>query len=288
MVPAERSPDLAASRYPVRRLLDILIFSGWSITAGVGPAGHLSPAPAATPDAVLTGVESTAAGGTARHRPDRSPFVILLSDQRISAIPLGDNREALVDLREIPEFRVDGRLADAAGAYAHLREATVEKLLAAQRSLPEGLRLLIVEGYRPLWLQTKYFQDYLDELRVRYPDWGAERLHVEASKYISPPEVAPHSTGGTVDLTLCTEEGHELDMGTALNATPVQSADACFTASPDISAEARRNRDILGAALRSVGMVNYPTEWWHWSYGDRYWALNTGAGQTRYGPVDLA
>ncbi|MEK8108013.1 hypothetical protein NKG94_28990 [Micromonospora sp. M12] len=35
-------------------------------------------------------------------------------------------------------------------------------------------------------------------------------------------------------------------------------------------------------------MVNYPTEWWHWSYGDRYWALMTGAPQTRYGPVDLA
>ncbi|GAB2922846.1 M15 family metallopeptidase [Micromonospora polyrhachis] len=213
--------------------------------------------------------------------------MILLSDQRISAIPLGDNGEALLDLREIPEFRVDDRLADAAGAYAHLREATIEKLLAAQRSLPDGLRLLVVEGYRPLWLQTKYFEDYRDELRVHYPDWDAERLHVEASKYVSPPEVAPHSTGGTVDLTLCTEEGYELDMGTPVNANPVESANACFTGSPDISAEARRNRDLLGAALRSAGMVNYPTEWWHWSFGDRYWALSTGADQTRYGPVNL-
>ncbi|GAB3136610.1 M15 family metallopeptidase [Micromonospora sonneratiae] len=213
--------------------------------------------------------------------------MILLSDRRISAIPLGDTGEAMVDLREIAEFRVDDRLADAAGAYAHLREGTVERLLTAQRSLPDGLRLLVVEGYRPLWLQTKYFDDYRDELRLRYPDWDAERLRVEASKYVSPPEVAPHSTGGTVDLTLCTPDGHELDMGTAVNATPVQSANACFTGSPDISAEARRNRDILGTALRAAGMVNYPTEWWHWSYGDRYWALSTGADQTRYGPIDL-
>ena len=29
--------------------------------------------------------------------------------------------------------------------------------------------------------------------------------------------------------------------------------------------------------LGREGLVNYPTEWWHYSYGDRYWALATGA-----------
>jgi zinc D-Ala-D-Ala dipeptidase len=33
------------------------------------------------------------------------------------------------------------------------------------------------------------------------------------------------------------------------------------------------------------GLVNYPTEWWHYSYGDRYWALATGAAAALYGPV---
>ncbi|MGW4463223.1 M15 family metallopeptidase [Micromonospora sp. NPDC004704] len=213
--------------------------------------------------------------------------MILLSDRRISAIPLGDNNEPLVDLRRIDGFRVDDRLADPAGAYAHLREETAARLLTAQRTLPYGLRLLIVEGYRPLTLQTTYFEDYKDELRQRYPRWEPARLHVEASKYVSPPEVAPHSTGGTVDLTLCTADGDEVDMGTAVNDSPVASANACFTGSPDISPEARANRDILGTALSAAGMVNYPTEWWHWSFGDRYWALNTRADSTRYGPVDL-
>jgi D-alanyl-D-alanine dipeptidase len=44
---------------------------------------------------------------------------------------------------------------------------------------------------------------------------------------------------------------------------------------------------VLGDALSGAGLVNYPTEWWHWSYGDRYWALVTGAPTTRYGPVRL-
>ncbi|WP_413254142.1 hypothetical protein OG754_38745 [Streptomyces decoyicus] len=43
----------------------------------------------------------------------------------------------------------------------------------------------------------------------------------------------------------------------------------------------------MGEALSSVGMVNYPTEWWHWSFGDRYWALCTGVAFAPYGPCDL-
>ena len=37
--------------------------------------------------------------------------------------------------------------------------------------------------------------------------------------------------------------------------------------------------------LAGQGLVNYPTEWWHWSFGDRYWALLTGARHALYGPV---
>lgn len=185
------------------------------------------------------------------------------------------------------ELRWDSRLADAAGAYAHLREGVVERLLRAQRRLPEGLRLLLIEGYRPLGLQTAYFEDYQAELRRAHPDWDGERVHVEASKYVSPPEVAPHSTGGTIDLTLCSEDGVERDMGTPVNASPVASANACFTDAVSISDAARANRRVLGEALSEVGMINYPTEWWHWSFGERYWALQTGSDRTRYGPVEL-
>ncbi|WP_244871528.1 M15 family metallopeptidase [Catellatospora sp. TT07R-123] len=220
-------------------------------------------------------------------RPAAEPAMILLSDPRIAAVPLGDGGEPMVDLREEPRLLVDDRLADPAGAYARLREGVVDRLLAAQRSLPGGLRLLVIEAYRPLRLQTVYFERYREQLREVHPDWDGARLHVEASKYVSPPEVAPHSTGGTVDLTLCAEDGTELDLGTEVNASPLASQDACFTASARVQGQARGNRGILSAALRGAGLVNYPTEWWHWSYGDRYWALSTGAARTCYGPVDL-
>ena len=45
-----------------------------------------------------------------------------------------------------------------------------------------------------------------------------------------------------------------------------------LTASKTISAEAQKNRKIMNRALSAVGFVNYPAEYWHWSYGDRNWA----------------
>ncbi|MBQ1052810.1 M15 family metallopeptidase [Micromonospora sp. C51] len=211
--------------------------------------------------------------------------MILLCDPRVAAVPGADDGEPLVDLRDLPELRLDSRAADPAGAYARLRQPVVDRLLAAQRTLPDGLRLLIVEGYRPYQAQLDIFTGYQEELRRAHPDWSPERLYRETTKFVSPVEVAPHSTGGAVDLTLCTVDGVELDMGTPVDATPEASDNACFTAAWSIGPDARRHRQIMAAALRGAGLVNYPTEWWHWSYGDRYWALLTGAPRTRYGPV---
>ena len=40
-------------------------------------------------------------------------------------------------------------------------------------------------------------------------------------------------------------------------------------------------------ALATEGFVNYPTEYWHWSYGDRYWAYVKGEAQTIYDAVKV-
>jgi D-alanyl-D-alanine dipeptidase len=133
--------------------------------------------------------------------------MVLLSDPRIAAIGLSDNGESLVDVREVTDLQVDNRHAGALDAFAYLREGAVQRLLDAQATLPTGLRLLIVEGYRQMETQRSDFDGYGDELRSLHPDWSADRLFVETSKFASPVEVAPHSTGGAIDLTLCTDEG---------------------------------------------------------------------------------
>ncbi|MEU7642412.1 M15 family metallopeptidase [Streptomyces sp. NPDC039016] len=213
--------------------------------------------------------------------------IVLMSDPKVAAIPVAECGERLVDVRLGDSLLVDTRKQDPTDTFAYLREGVVERLLKAQMMLPQGLRLLFVEGYRPPSLQREYFEEYADQLRAAHLDWSAEQIHSAASRYVSPPEIAPHSAGAAVDLTLAGADGHELDLGTRMNSDPEESAGACYTHAGNISEEARANRKLLGTVLTAAGMVNYPTEWWHWSFGDRYWALITGEAAALYGPKEV-
>jgi len=211
--------------------------------------------------------------------------VLLLSDPSVAAVPIRECGEALVDLHERGGLLVDARKRlDSAGAWAQLRAGVLTRLMQADAALPAGVRLLLIEGYRPPQLQQRYFAEYRQRLQTAHPDWTDRQLDAEASKYVSPPAVAPHSCGAAIDLTLWAD-GAELDLGTPINASPLDSDNACFTAADNIGFDARERRNLLIDALSGVGLVNYPTEWWHWSYGDRYWAVATGAPAALFGPV---
>ena len=214
--------------------------------------------------------------------------IVLMSDPKVAAVPVQECGERLVDVRAGSPLFVDERKwLDSTGSFAHVRAGVLDRLVKAQAQLPQGLRLLFVEGYRPPSLQHRYFNEYATQLRVAHPEWPDEQVRSAASCYVSPPEVAPHSAGAAVDLTLADADGCELDLGTRMNATPEESAGACYTQAGNISDKARFHRDILNTALAAVGLVNYPTEWWHWSYGDRYWALQTGAAVAQFGPREI-
>jgi len=96
-----------------------------------------------------------------------------------------------------------------------------------------------------------------------------------------------HSSGTTIDLTLmrigavapaafdpkvaygpCTaplaqrSPDNAVDMGTSFDCFDAAS----YTASAAISAEQRRWRNVLVAAMRKQGFANYEHEWWHFSY----------------------
>jgi D-alanyl-D-alanine dipeptidase len=209
--------------------------------------------------------------------------VLLMADPRVVSTPVAECGAPLIDLHDVAQLRLDARKRDPQHAFAHLRRGLVGRLEEAQILLPEGLRLLIVEGFRPTRLQEQYFGDYRTEVRALHPELSEAALHQSTSRYVSPPEVAPHCAGAAVDLTLATADGKELDLGTEVNASPEESGGRCYTSAPGIPAAARENRRILSAVLSAVGFVNYPTEWWHWSFGDRYWATVTGAPAAVYG-----
>lgn len=213
--------------------------------------------------------------------------IISIADKNILDVPIKENNDTLVDLRDFSDLVIDHRKSKDSESYFKLRNLVVKKLLEAKQYLPKGLKFLVVEGYRPRSLQKQYFDEYSKELKDSHPDWDQNLVYKEACKFVAPPEIIPpHSTGGAVDLTLIDENGKELNMGTPLNADPELSKGKCFTFSDEISEEAKNNRNILIEALSKVGFVNYETEWWHWSYGDRYWAYQKKQDSAIFGSVE--
>lgn len=208
--------------------------------------------------------------------------IVLMSDPQVAAIPVEECDEPLLDCRSV--LRVDQRRSDTAGDWAQLRSGVLLRLIRAQELLPHGWRWLLVEGYRSPALQESIFNGYAATLRRLHPEAPEADIHAAASRWVAPLETAGHVSGAAIDLTICTKDGSEIDMGSPEAATPEESDGACYTQAAGLPAQAQQNRVVMIEALTAVGMVNYPTEWWHWSYGDRYWALATGTPAARYGP----
>ncbi|MFY4722225.1 M15 family metallopeptidase [Streptomyces sp. LaBMicrA B280] len=208
--------------------------------------------------------------------------MILLSDPRLQQLPIHESGEPLVDTSSA--LLLDSRERDSAGTYSHVRSNVLDRLRFADRTLPKGTQLLIIEGHRTTSEQARRFNLYQQRIHASGITDRAE-LHIRTSAFVSPVDVAPHCTGGAVDLSLADAAGAELDMGGPVNGHRTGDERSCPLEAPGLSALAQRNRQLLVKAMNSAGFVNYPTEWWHWSFGDRYWALLTGARAAVYGPV---
>ena len=197
----------------------------------------------------------------------------------VTQYPVIDIQEELVALRDEVDIEVD---LSRHFIYQHdepislVRKTVRDRLIEAQSQLPTHLRLLVREGHRPEFVQIKLFDEYKEELQKKFPDYSEQALDEEVAKFVAPPEIAPHGTGGAVDLTLFDlTKDSEVDMGTLFNQDPTSCDYATFTHAQNIGKEASHNRELLIEVMTIAGFVNYPTEWWHWSYGDKYWAFTT-------------
>ncbi len=217
--------------------------------------------------------------------------IILIGDQRVKDIPVKDNKEPMVDFfKEFNKLRFDLKRLNVQKQSPSItwgRKEVGRRLLEAEPNLPTGIRFLMKECYRPMVVQKANWDHYFGFLKNKYPEWTEVQLCEECSKFNAPLDVAPHTTGGAFDLTLMDKNGEVLDMGTEVNASPLKSEYATYTSAKNISKWAKKNRALLSEVLTGAGFVNYPTEWWHWSYGDKYWALQTQAPAAIYGAVDI-
>jgi D-alanyl-D-alanine dipeptidase len=207
----------------------------------------------------------------------------LLADPCVAAVHIRENGEPLVDLLSRGILCADMSRGPRASRMA--RAGLADRLRIAERALPPGLHLHVFEAFRTAAAQGAIIDAYADSLRQASPHLDATELARLSSRFVAPLDVAPHVAGAAVDITIVDEARQPLDMGTPIDATPEQSEGACYFDADNISPAARANRSLLAAALAPAGLVNYPTEWWHWSFGDRFWAYATGARRAMYGAV---
>lgn len=215
---------------------------------------------------------------------DAHENITLLADPAVLAIPIHENHEPLMDLTQQKEIAYDRSAFDVNNPhYTKIRKSVYEKLKQAQMTLPKGFKFCVYQGYRSSVMQQQIFQERYKALSKANPKMTHEQIFTEATKFASPiinldgtPNIPPHSTGGAIDVYLIDETGKAVDMGIRLDeAHKDLEGSYSKTDSQVISEQAKEYRKIMSKALKAVGFVNYPTEYWHWSYGDRYWAYQT-------------
>ena len=218
--------------------------------------------------------------------------ITLITDPKVLAIPIHDLQEPLVNLREKADIFIGpSPEIENNTHYTFMRYTVYKKLKEAQRRLPNKIYFCLYEAYRTPELQKQLFDIHFKHIRQLHPSWSVEECFIEATKLFSPMNhldgsinIPPHSTGGALDLYLVNQHCEPLDMGIHPKDW-MQDPDAKISMmhSELISLEAQKNRQHMARALASVGFVNYPTEYWHWSYGDRYWAYAKHRSYAIYG-----
>ena len=161
------------------------------------------------------------------------------------------------------------------------RKGMIERLLVAAKEVSKkGCRLHIYQIYRSPETQASRRNELHRLLKQKYPDY--EEKDILRLLNIKIAGVGGgHQTGGAVDLGLCDYEGKDLDMGTHYMEHNQRTMTRCKT----LDEEQCRNRRILVDAMQRAGFVNYPAEWWHFSYGDKMWAAYSNKKSAIYGII---
>lgn len=152
-----------------------------------------------------------------------------------------------------------------------VRASVAEKLNAVAKNLQlSGYGLFVYEGYRSNETQRVQWSNAVEKMKRGNPVMSDNQIEMIVQKQIARPDGVGggHQTGGAVDLTLSSLECEPLDMGTEY----VEFNEFTKTNAHIVSQEVHDRRKVLLSAMRKAGFVNYPNEWWHYSYGDRMWA----------------
>ena len=206
--------------------------------------------------------------------------MILFDDEEIRKIKNLDKNEHFVNLNNVnTKILVDNsnqQIVNRSKFFCYCRQSVADLLIESTKYLPAGILFYIKEAYRPLSVQRNLLERIYKKYKEQYTNLKENELLKKLYEYVAPLDVAPHPTGAAIDIVLIDNKGIEINMGTKFNAEPVDTENKTYTYNELLTKEEKENRKILIEALERVDFVNYPSEWWHWSYGDKYWGYIKG------------
>ena len=188
---------------------------------------------------------------------DASEFV-LLSD----VIP-----DILLDIRYYSSFNFVGERID--GYELPLAFITKKTAIAlknvSEQIRKQGLRFKIYDAYRPQKAVDHFVRWASDigDIRMKesfYPE--VDKKDLFKAGYIA--ARSSHSRGSTVDLTLFSDQGYDLDMGSPFD----YFGEISHPDYQDISEKQHENRMLLRDLMVKNGFIPYEKEWWHFTLAD--------------------
>lgn len=216
-----------------------------------------------------------------------------------AAVPARDNGEPLVLFQLSPRLQLapfweeandlEGQcyqefLASHPTFRLMARQGVVQRLHNAASLLPDNWDIVVRAGYRPLAVQRQLLQSLAQHMQHKDPLLSAEQALDQARLFVADParKLPPHCVGAAVDIEVIdAASGKLVDMGCPANT----DAPIAHTHSPLASKQQQKNRHILLEAMLAAGFANLAYEWWHYSYGDGYWAAFYNQPHALYGLV---
>ena len=185
--------------------------------------------------------------------------------------------ELLVDIKKYcPGIRVYiGKKRLTIEKTAFVRLSVAKKLQQAQKLLPMGMNFVIRDAWRPAYIQVEIFYNFIKKSKKLFPNLSEKQALKKIKQFVAPWQgvgVSGHMTGGAIDIRLINKSGRRVPMVSRgltymENALPIQKK---------LPIHLQKNRQIMADVLRKVGFSNNIREYWHWSYGDYYWAKKSG------------
>ena len=172
-----------------------------------------------------------------------------------------------LDIRYATAKNFTGRPVTGYGAGKCLLHDPAARALAAAESdlRGRGYGLIVFDCYRPKRAVAEFMAwaeapDDPASKAAHYPELDKSQL---VPDYIA--ENSGHSKGATADVGLLdcrSGKCHEVDMGTPFDffGTPAN------TDWPGASPDHKESRELLLKAMGAQGFINYPLEWWHFTW----------------------